>query len=66
MKEIVSRATKLGYHTIIARIALPGRASIRLHEGLGFEFVGNFREVGFKFGEWRDVAFYQLLLDSPG
>jgi len=62
MKEIVARAKKFGYHTIIAGIALPNDASLRLHERLGFEYVGSFKEVGFKFGRWRDVTFYQLLL----
>ena len=62
LKEILSRAVRLGYHTIIAGIVPPNEASVRLHAGLGFEFVGNFREVGFKFSRWQDVAFYQLFL----
>jgi L-amino acid N-acyltransferase YncA len=33
MKETVARARELGYHTIIAGIALPNEASVRLHEG---------------------------------
>jgi L-amino acid N-acyltransferase len=64
MEETIVRARKLGYHAIIAGIALPNEPSVKLHEGLGFKFVGNFREVGFKFGQWRDVAFFQLLLDD--
>lgn len=62
MEEIVERAKKLGYHSVVAGIALPNEVSVMLHEGLGFELVGIFREVGLKFGHWRDVAFYQLLL----
>jgi phosphinothricin acetyltransferase len=64
MNEILARATELGYHTIIAGIVPPNEASARLHERLGFEFVGNFREVGFKFARWRDVTFYQLFLGA--
>jgi len=62
LREIIARATKLGYHTIIAGIVPPNEASFRLHKRLGFERVGNFREVGFKFSRWQDVTFYQLFL----
>ena len=62
MKEILSRAAGLGYHTIIAAIVPPNEASVRLHEGFGFTYVGNFREVGFKFSRWQDVSFYQLFI----
>ena len=62
LKEILARATELGYHTVIAGVVPPNEASVRLHEGLGFGYVGNFREVGFKFSRWRDVAFYQAFL----
>jgi len=37
---------------------------VRLHRGFGFSYVGNFREVGFKFSRWQDVAFYQLFLSA--
>jgi phosphinothricin acetyltransferase len=64
MKEILARAARLGYHTIIAGIVPPNEASVRLHERFGFAHVGIFREVGFKFSRWQDVAFYQLLLPT--
>jgi L-amino acid N-acyltransferase len=62
MKEIIARAVKLGYHTMVAGVVPPNHASVRLHEGLGFTLVGNFKEVGFKFSRWQDVNFYQLVL----
>jgi phosphinothricin acetyltransferase len=62
LKEILSRAAKLGYHTVIAGVVPPNAASVRLHEGLGFRYVGSFREVGFKFSRWQDVEFYQAFL----
>ncbi len=43
----------------IGVIALPNPASIALHERLGFTKVGHFREVGFKFGRWIDVGYWQ-------
>lgn len=51
------------YHAIIAGISLPNEASIRLHEKFGFEKVAHFREVGFKFGRWIDVGYWELLID---
>ncbi len=51
-----------GIHTAIAGISLPNEESIGLHENLGFRKVAGFREVGFKFGKWVDVGFWQLML----
>ena len=50
------------YHAAYAGIALPNEASVGLHEAAGFTPVGIYREVGWKLGGWRDVAWYQRLL----
>lgn len=64
MRVVLERALSLGYHTIIAAIVPPNEASVRLHEGFGFAYVGNFKEVGLKFSRWQDVVFYQLFLPT--
>ena len=46
-------------HTLISRIVPTQRASIALHESLGFIHVGTLKAVGFKLGALRDVAIYQ-------
>jgi len=51
-----------GVHLVIGGVALPNEASVGLHEKLGFERVGAFREVGRKFGRWIDVSYWQLKL----
>lgn len=51
-----------GYHLAIGGIALPNDASVALHEKMGFEKVAHFKEVGFKFGRWTDVGYWQLRL----
>lgn len=51
-------------HTVIAGIAQPNERSIRLHERLGFAKVAHFAEVGFKLGQWVDVAYWQLRLTA--
>ncbi|MDR7072027.1 GNAT family N-acetyltransferase [Fictibacillus barbaricus] len=62
MKEILHRADTLGYHTVIGGITGGNEGSVYLHKKFGFEFVGCFKEVGFKFNEWQDVHFYQRML----
>lgn len=51
-----------GVHTAVALVALPNPASERLHVFSGFEKVGQLRQVGFKFDQWIDVAWYQRML----
>jgi L-amino acid N-acyltransferase YncA len=54
------RARKL--HSAVGIVALPNPASIALHEKLGFKKIGHFAEVGWKFGRWVDVGYWQLIL----
>ena len=49
----------LGYYKAVAGITVPNPASVGLHEAMGFELVGVYRDVGYKLGLWRDVAWYQ-------
>ncbi|MGB9416845.1 MAG: arsinothricin resistance N-acetyltransferase ArsN1 family B [Acidobacteriaceae bacterium] len=51
-------------HAVIGGIALPNAASIALHERLGFRKVAHFEQVGWKFGRWIDVGYWQLLLQG--
>ena len=52
----------LGYYQAFAAITLPNRASVGLHEAVGFVPVGVFRNVGFKLGQWLDVGVWQKTL----
>jgi L-amino acid N-acyltransferase YncA len=50
-----------------AGITLPNPSSVGLHESLGFEPIGVYRRVGFKFDRWHDVAWLHLRLrEDPG
>lgn len=53
-----------GIRTIIAGIALPNDASIRLHESFGMVHVGTFPCAGWKAGEWRDVGYWAKHIGS--
>ena len=44
-----------GYYQALAGITLPNDASVGLHRSAGFEPVGTYRNVGYKFGAWHDV-----------
>ena len=46
-------------HRACGGITLPNPGSIALHERIGFSPVGTFREVGFKFGRYWDVRWYE-------
>jgi phosphinothricin acetyltransferase len=52
-----------GFRIACAGVTLPNEASVGLHEALGFKYVGVYRRIGFKFGAWRDVGWWQLDLD---
>ncbi|MEZ4671264.1 MAG: arsinothricin resistance N-acetyltransferase ArsN1 family B [Anaerolineae bacterium] len=51
-----------GFVTAVAGITLPNAASVGLHEGVGFQSVGVYRNVGYKFDTWHDVGWWQLAL----
>jgi phosphinothricin acetyltransferase len=57
-----------GYCNAYAGVALPNPASVALHLAVGFTPVGTFPRVGYKFGQWRDVAWFHLPLrnEPPG
>ena len=61
-ETLFARLKDKGIHTVIGGIALPNPASIALHEKFGMTKVAHFKEVGFKFGQWIDVGYWQGLL----
>ena len=60
--ELIKDLRGRGVHCVIAGVSLPNPASDALHEKLGFEQAGRFREVGNKHGRWLDVGYWILLL----
>jgi phosphinothricin acetyltransferase len=55
-----------GYCNAYAGITLPNDASMRFHQSMGFEWIGVFKRVGWKFGQWHDVAWlHRPLSDKP-
>ena len=62
--ELFSQLAERGFHIAIAGISLPNKASIALHEKFGMEKVAHFKEVGFKFGNWIDVGYWQCAIEK--
>src|SRR5688500_1767731 len=54
--------TLQGYHAVHAGVTLPNAASVGLHEAFGFRPVAVYPKVGYKFGAWHDVGWWQLEL----
>lgn len=61
-QQLMTELKALGLHLVIAGITLPNEKSVALHEKFGFEKCGQFHQVGFKFDQWRDVGYWQKLL----
>jgi L-amino acid N-acyltransferase YncA len=63
--ELLPLLRRQGFVNVYAGIALPNPGSVRLHESIGMKLIGVYEKVGFKFGEWLDVAWYGMQLNEP-
>ncbi|MHB1653812.1 MAG: arsinothricin resistance N-acetyltransferase ArsN1 family B [Desulfitobacteriaceae bacterium] len=55
-----------GYRNAYAIICLPNERSIGVHEHFGFRKMAHFNNVGYKFGKWHDVGWWELFLQEHG
>lgn len=60
LQTLIEEAKKREVRTLIAVIDSENIASIKLHEQFGFQFAGRLKNVGYKFGKWLDIVYYQL------
>ncbi len=61
-KALFEQLAQQNIHVLLACIAIPNVASESIHNQFGFRQVARFREVGFKFGRWLDVGYWQKVL----
>lgn len=54
--------TRDDIHTVISVITAGNEASIKLHQEFGFTHCGTIQEVGQKFGQYLNIANYQLMV----
>ena len=62
-KELLKILTDTEVHSIIGGISIPNASSVHLHEKFGYEKVAHFKEVGYKFGKWIDVGYWELIIE---
>lgn len=58
-RELLDECARRGFRSAVSGITLPNDASIALHQKLGFEHVGTFRDAGWKLGAWHAVDWWQ-------
>ncbi|WP_410499572.1 GNAT family N-acetyltransferase [Chitinibacter sp. S2-10] len=63
--ELIKVAQAQGKHVLVGAIDAENHGSIALHTKLGFTCSGILPQVGFKFGRWLDLVFYQKVLATP-
>jgi L-amino acid N-acyltransferase YncA len=61
-KAIIERCREMDYHHLVAKIFSDNKGSIVYNQKLGYEIVGEQKEIGERNGEWMNVTIMQLLL----
>lgn len=61
-QKLISALSEMNFHLVVAGMTMPNKGSQKLHEKLGFEKVGEFKDAGMKFGQWHNVGFWQKVL----
>lgn len=61
--ELIAEETA---HRAYGGVALPNDASVALHRKLGFEHVGSYHEVGYKFDKYWDVDWFEKDVSGNG
>jgi phosphinothricin acetyltransferase len=62
VQALLQEAARMQKHVMIAGIDAQNVTSIALHEKLGFQTVGELKEIACKFGRWLDLKFMQRLI----
>ena len=53
-----------GFINVYAGVGLPNVKSEGFHAAMGFEKIGDFTKIGYKFGKWHDVRWFQKHLSE--
>ncbi|KAG0183795.1 hypothetical protein DFQ28_000893 [Apophysomyces sp. BC1034] len=64
LQKMIRIAKDMGLRSIIASITSENEPSVRLFSVFQFKLAGVFHDVGYKFGRYLDVSFYELILDT--
>ena len=61
-KAIIERCRQMNYHHLVAKIFSDNVGSIVYNQNLGYEIVGEQKEIGIRNGKWMNVTIMQLIL----
>lgn len=53
-----------GLYTVLAGITIPNDISINFHTKMGFNHLGTYKNIGFKFGNWHNTQWFERLLND--
>lgn len=62
LADLIARAREQGHHVMIGGACTEHANSVALMASFGMQQVALYREVGYKFDRWLDVAYLQLIL----
>ena len=63
MNKLIIYAKEEKIHTMVACIDSDNTNSIAFHKKLGYQHVGQMKEIGYKFERYRDMTLMQLMLN---
>lgn len=61
-RSLLATLEAQGFAQAIGAITLPNPGSVALHQKLGFQPAGTYRDVGWKMGGWHSVSLWQRRL----
>jgi len=61
-RQLFEDLSAKGYCSAFAGITVPNDASVGMHRSVGFEDIGVFKRIGWKFDRWHDVFWMQRTL----
>ena len=61
-QQLFAALKAAGFHAALGGIVQPNAGSVALHEKCGMTQVALLPDIGFKFGQWHSVGYWQLLL----
>jgi len=62
--SLIEILSKQGFRNVYAGITLPNDKSVKFHENSGFLHFANYKNVGYKLGEWKTVSWWQLSINE--
>ena len=65
LQDLIEIANEKGYASMIGVIDDANESSKLMHTKFGFSDAGTLHKVGYKFGKWLNITFYEYELKGP-